>query len=242
MKNVVFASSIFLFFAFVLSGCSGTKSQKSGNVTLAFKAIANGKEVKVGDDTQFTNAKGQLYKVNLLRYYLHGIKLVDEQGTVTTLNKYFLVDQVKPARTTLNFGEVAGAKYNSISFNIGVDKTNNSTGTQEGDLDPVNDMFWTWSSGYIFFKHEGAYSATNKPLLFHFGTDDALVGPVSMPLNNFEMDGKDRTITITLNLDKLYNQNWDFDVNNFSMSGVNDAPIIAMYKANIANAFTATVD
>ena len=46
--------------------------------------------------------------------------------------------------------------YNSLSFLLGVDSMHNVSGAQTGALDPANDMFWTWNSGYVMAKMEGA--------------------------------------------------------------------------------------
>ena len=43
-----------------------------------------------------------------------------------------------------------------ISFNLGIDSTTNVSGAMEGDLDPMNNMYWTWQSGYINIKFEGS--------------------------------------------------------------------------------------
>ncbi|MEN9332504.1 MAG: hypothetical protein RLZZ94_1594, partial [Bacteroidota bacterium] len=43
-----------------------------------------------------------------------------------------------------------------VSFNLGIDSTINVSGAMEGDLDPMNNMYWTWQSGYINIKFEGS--------------------------------------------------------------------------------------
>jgi hypothetical protein len=53
-----------------------------------------------------------------------------------------------------------------------VDSLHNCSGAQSGDLDPVKGMFWTWNSGYIFFKLEGKSPASHSPgniFEFHVG-------------------------------------------------------------------------
>lgn len=39
---------------------------------------------------------------------------------------------------------------------IGVDSLTSVSGAMGGDLDPTKGMFWTWKTGYIFFKIEGS--------------------------------------------------------------------------------------
>ncbi|HEY1201915.1 MAG TPA: MbnP family protein, partial [Niastella sp.] len=46
---------------------------------------------------------------------------------------------------------------------IGVDSALNVNGVQAGSLDPLNGMFWTWNSGYIFAKLEGKSDSSKAP-------------------------------------------------------------------------------
>ena len=55
---------------------------------------------------------------------------------------------------------------------IGVDSIHNCSGAQSGALDPVNGMFWTWSTGYIFLKLEGhadASASSGHIFEYHIG-------------------------------------------------------------------------
>ena len=55
---------------------------------------------------------------------------------------------------------------------IGIDSARNNSGAQTGALDPANDMFWTWNSGYIMAKFEGASpqsAAAGNIVKFHIG-------------------------------------------------------------------------
>lgn len=63
-------------------------------------------------------------------------------------------------------------QYDSITFLIGVDSLHNVSGAQTGALDPVNDMFWTWNSGYVMAKLEGNSSSSpqmNQKFEYHIG-------------------------------------------------------------------------
>ncbi len=53
-----------------------------------------------------------------------------------------------------------------------MDSARNCSGIQSGALDPVNGMFWTWNTGYIFFKLEGRAAAshsTGNTIEYHIG-------------------------------------------------------------------------
>ena len=60
--------------------------------------------------------------------------------------------------------------YTGITFTIGVDSLRNVAGAQSGALDPSNNMFWSWNTGYIFLKMEGTSpESPSKALVFHVG-------------------------------------------------------------------------
>jgi len=53
-----------------------------------------------------------------------------------------------------------------------VDSIKNVSGVQEGALDPMKGMFWTWKSGYIFAKLEGQSDSSHLPshyFTYHIG-------------------------------------------------------------------------
>ncbi len=60
--------------------------------------------------------------------------------------------------------ELPAGTYQTITFTLGVDSLLNCSGAQDGALDPLNGMFWTWNSGYIFFKLEGYSSSSTADL------------------------------------------------------------------------------
>ncbi len=60
----------------------------------------------------------------------------------------------------------------AISFDIGIDSLNNVNGEMVGALDPISGMYWTWQSGFINMKMEGASnlcSNKNHQFQFHLG-------------------------------------------------------------------------
>ncbi len=74
---------------------------------------------------------------------------------------------------TLPFSKNISLKNNTyLMFALGLDEpTNTGKYEQKHDLDPQNGMFWTWESGYIFWKLEGYFFKNNqkKGLIFHLG-------------------------------------------------------------------------
>jgi hypothetical protein len=238
IKNILVAVSL----SILLTTTTRCKPKAKGaNVTVNFVAKANGKTVVIGDGSTYNNALGQSFNLSVLRYYLHNFKLQSDNGNTIALDKYILVDHAIAAKTKIDLGAVPAGNYTSWTMDAGVDNVNNSSGTQDGDLDPGKGMFWTWNSGYIFFKHEGKWNGS-QPLLFHMGNNACNVPAINLPMDNMIIDGVDRKLNVILNLDKLYGANWDFNTYNNIMSGSNDNAIMAIYKVNMSKAFSLTFE
>ena len=142
---------------------------------------------------------------------------------------------------TFKLGELDAGDYDSIAFGIGVDAARNHTGAQDGDLDVSKGMFWTWNTGYIFFKHEGQYKNSanqTKSLIFHLGTDAAYTA-VKMPIT-LSING-DKTMEVKYDVNGAYTSpvNIDFNTdNNHQSSSSADGPWIANMKSNLPDAFS----
>jgi hypothetical protein len=195
-------------------------------------------------DSTYTNAAGEAYNAYLLKYYVSHMALVNENGERIELYAHELIDQSVPSSLELGDVEIPNGHYSSLEFNLGIDSLHNHAGDQAGDLDPMYGMIWTWNTGYIFFKHEGSFtsseSGTEQPLIYHYGTDRALV-PVSLPLNLL-VEGNSSAIQLQFDLNKLYsNPNTiAFTGNNNHQSiSASDFPWIKALKMNFPNAFSA---
>lgn len=147
----------------------------------------------------YTNALGQSFNVTKLKYYISNIKLTAANGTVYTIpqeESYFLIDESIPASQKANLNVPEG-EYKSISFIVGVDSLRNTmdvaarTGVLDVSADAA-DMYWTWNSGYIFFKLDGTspvISGMGGIFQYHVG---GFGGYSSATTNNI------RTITLDL--------------------------------------------
>lgn len=122
-------------------------------------------------NTEYTNSSSEQLEYTSLRYYISNIKLEKMDGTVWSEEEsYHLVDHAVPSSSMFLIEDVPTGEYHKISYMIGVDSARNVAGAQEGALSPSNDMFWSWSSGYIFAKFEGnSTSAADGTFSFHIG-------------------------------------------------------------------------
>ncbi len=137
----------------------------TGTVILDLANIAGvSPNVDETGNTFYPNSSGESFSVTRLKYYISKIKLYNGNALVYEMpESYFLVDEVNQATTMLHVPNVPGGTYTSIRFTVGIDSARNVSGAQTGALDPANGMFWTWSTGYIFFKLEGKSPASTQP-------------------------------------------------------------------------------
>lgn len=149
-----------------------TAIDKKSSFTIEFEHQVNGTALAL-NNTTYKNAKGEDFKISTFKYYVSNIKLTKTDGTIYSIpESYFLIDESKSASKLITVNDVPTGDYIKIEYTIGVDYARNFAGAQTGALDPINGMFWTWNSGYIFVKLEGTSpvsTATGNALTFHIG-------------------------------------------------------------------------
>lgn len=173
----------FLAFSLLLfiTACSDdeTTASEAGVVEVEFDNIAlvNGIQQQLSlvdpgnDDYDYTNAVGQSFNINLLRYYITDIHLEGPNGEsyrdeisvdVNQVEGIHLIDESDQSSGLLVFDEVPAGNYNKITFTVGVPEEGVQEGAAGGVLDPAScNMFWNWNSGYIAMKFEGQSPVSN---------------------------------------------------------------------------------
>lgn len=146
----------------------GDEPLATGTVKVTFKNTVQGNPM-VLNTGNYTNSHGEQYTISKFKYYISNLSVTGVPSVPNGL--YFLVDESIPASLSLSFDAPVG-KYQTLSFTLGVDSTRNVSGAQTGALDPLNDMFWTWNSGYIMAKMEGnspQSPVVNNKVEYHIG-------------------------------------------------------------------------
>jgi len=157
----------------------------------------NGQPVVLGK-TNYQNAAGDTFNITKFQYYLSNFSLTDSSGKIVKLSsECFLIKEGDEASKKLSFTNLPAGQYKSISFMVGVDSLLNCTGAQNGSLDPINGMFWTWNSGYIMMKLEGTSPSSHLPehmIQFHIGgyraphmTQRWITLPLSVPVKSGQL-------------------------------------------------------
>lgn len=148
----------------------GEKS-KTENVLLQFSHVVGERNLQL--DSSYENSHGEIYSVRKFRYYVSNLIFHDTANGVEhfVADSYFLVNEAVVESKSIALVIPTG-KYNAVSFLLGVDSVKNITGAQTGSLDPLNDMFWTWNTGYVMMKLEGVSPLSKLPrriIEYHIG-------------------------------------------------------------------------
>ncbi len=143
----------------------------------------------------YTLADGDALSVDKLRYYLSNVRLHRPDGGWSNAVRsdddsrgYYLVDAADAASRHLKIDGIAAGVYDGLELLIGVDAARNTQGAQTGALDPARGMFWTWNTGYVFFKLEGhspQSTAAAQSVTYHIGgSQPPLARTVYLPLGD----------------------------------------------------------
>lgn len=245
--NRFYSLALFSVFLLAVSSCKKDDDKPAvaptGKVQVSFRNFVGGAALATGP-VSYTNANGDRYSVDLLKYYVSHFTLIRDDSTEIVSKGHELIDQADSASMQFSLDSIPNGRYIGARFYLGVDYNHNHSGDQSGDLDPINGMIWTWNTGYIFFKHEGTFrdAANNpRPLFFHLGTDPALA-EIRVPVAAFEVAGNSRRLTMRFDLNKVYAgpPMIDFSVDNNRMStSRDDAFWIGQMSGNMTNAFSA---
>ena len=154
------------------------------------------------NDTKYTNSSGEDFTITTLNYFISNVALKKTDGTVVKMpDQYFLVRQADKNTLMPVLKDVPAADYTEMTFTIGVDSVKSISAVDQriGVLDVASygsdNMYWSWNSGYIFFKMEGISSVapTNtggiKKYQYHVG---GFGGRTAATANNL------RTVTLSL--------------------------------------------
>lgn len=173
-----------LFLLFGVWGCeTDEKPEPETNLNFIFKLNHNGLPYQFNQ--VFITNEGYRVLVNTLKFYLSQVYLHTENDSVL-IKDIGLIDFGNPDKQYFKT-KPASNSYQSISMHIGVPPDLNGTAnpnfdpsiySNEHPLNLLNNMYWTWNTGYIFFKIEGKIDTTgieNSPLnnnwFYHSGID-----------------------------------------------------------------------
>ncbi|MBU3700414.1 MAG: hypothetical protein FGM33_10475, partial [Candidatus Kapabacteria bacterium] len=168
MSTRLFAPAIFL--SIVLAAMSGASAFGQSLTLITFRPTYHGEPLSL-DDKVYQGANGARINVSMLKFYVSNMRLRTTDGGSMQVGGHHLLDLSDDETSSISV-KMPSTPSSSVDFTIGVDSILNEQGPQEGVLDPRNGMYWTWSTGYVFFKLEGTVeSATQTKRVFeiHIG-------------------------------------------------------------------------
>ncbi len=179
-KGWLFILPAFLIFS--LTACSddddnGSDGNAKASVTIKFDHGWGPNHLPFAINTALMHpATQEEITFTKLRYYVTNIELHKEDGTVWAEDDSYRIVTVEGNGSTqeITLPDVPFGEYSAVKFMIGVEEERNTSGAQEGVLSPAENMFWDWSTGYIFVKAEGmSPAAPNGQFMYHIGGFEA---------------------------------------------------------------------
>ncbi|MGI9191620.1 MAG: MbnP family protein [Chitinophagaceae bacterium] len=93
----------------------------------------------------------------------------NEQCVYTFPTNTHLLDAANTNTLMWTVSIPADLQYNQLEFEVGVDSMLQMQGVQGEDLDPEQDMYWSWQSGYIHTKLEAESRIPKRQYTLHIG-------------------------------------------------------------------------
>lgn len=164
MKTYNKINIIILLLSSLILAC--TKADEIGpndknNLILNFENRIDGTSLALNTG-KYKNASNEDFTITTLNYFISNIILEKTDGSELKIeDKYFLVREADAASKILTLSDIPAGNYRNIKFTVGVDslKSIADISLRNGVLDPASygsdNMYWSWNSGYIFFKMEG---------------------------------------------------------------------------------------
>ena len=189
--SLILAISFFFFSCKKESSTPDYTSTDKGNIEIEFDNVA-GDEDLILNTAVYTNAVGETYNISKFNYYISNIVLINSNGSEYTVPKddsYFLIQEEDATSQVVELEDIPAGNYTGVKFIVGIDSLKCTSPVEErtGVLDPAGtgaDMYWSWNSGYIFLKMEGAATASaTGDFMYHIG---GFGGYSSATINNIK--------------------------------------------------------
>ncbi|MGB4772313.1 MAG: MbnP family protein [Chitinophagaceae bacterium] len=193
MNRIVYIAAIIV----ALSSCKKDEPAYNpalkGELTVEFDNVVGSSDLQMNTGS-YTNGVGQSFNVTKLKYYVSNFKFTNADGSefvVPQNDSYFLIDESVASSLIPKFSVPEG-EYTKVSFILGVDSLRNTMDVSQrtGVLDvstTAADMYWSWNSGYIFFKFEGT-SPGVAPFKYHVGGFGGYSASTANNLRSYSLD------------------------------------------------------
>lgn len=214
-----------------LTNFSGLVVPTTGSITFSMDYQFKGAPITFSSKN-YSNLAGDTFTINNLKHYLSNITLTQMGGGKVNLGNYHLLDAQYAPSTIFTLNNVPAGHYTGVEIALGIDSARNYSGIQEGALDPSWGMFWTWNTGYIFYRINGN-TTKGGSYSFDLGGSEHLV-KVGMDLSSYKVKSVQPKIGFMMEVNELF-QNPDtlsFEKDGSVIHSNTEGPI-AKLKANM---------
>lgn len=163
----------------VVTGCTKEKMADpvpaTGSFALELEPMVGTAPLELNTQT-YTKADGQTFTVSKFKFLLSNVKLTKADGTAYAVpDGYYLINAADDKTYHFVIDKVPLGDYTGLSFVVGVDPAHNNGTFQSGGLNHSNDLYWEWSTEYVFLKMAGTSPQTgpNRALTFDIGGANA---------------------------------------------------------------------
>ena len=178
------------------------------------------------------------------KYYLSNITATTENGESELIKDVALITVGTNEGSMTIVGKIPKGQYLAISFDLGVREDLNlkdpATYNKDHPLSVFNNMYWSWSTQYIFSKIEGheILNGDTASFVIHTGTQ-SLYRPNIKVQRVFDVVAGGSDISINLDVFSiLSNSEYTFDLSKDGQSHtVDNLPLAVNYMDNFTVAF-----
>jgi hypothetical protein len=243
--NLLKHLSIFLGIGLTtLSSCT----KESANVALNFHHQVDGENLELYA-MDYENDYGNVYNVQLLRYIVSNIELIDEKGSSYELDDFHYVDI--ETNSSLNLGEkvnIPAGNYRSIQFILGLEEEMNISNSHVAE--PVHGaMAWPdqMGGGYHYMRIEGAYIASDQTQHFYLTHTGATAGLArhinySLPINLNACEEQEYQINLNMNINEWYANPNTYNFEEYDSGIMGNPEAQQLIHDNGHNVFSVTVE
>ena len=227
-KNV---AALLILAGAALVSCNNKKDEVNPqpvNSTITFKLDHFvGSQPLEKNTIKYSNAAGNLYSVETLKYFISDIRLYRIDGSSYLIDDEFYIDALDETTWKLPEMNAPLGDYVSIAFVFGLNEKKNITGAFPNA--PENAMEWPvpMGGGYHYMKLEGKIDSagTVKNYQCHTGPTAGNPNYITVGLDNsgFTLDAYGKTVSIKMNINNWWVSPNTLDLNEMTMIMGNQA-------------------
>ncbi|MDR1758801.1 MAG: hypothetical protein LBR51_07630 [Bacteroidales bacterium] len=234
---------------------SCNKEEKTGRVNMNFSFSVGEQELQ-SHQLQYTNAAGNVYQVDEVKYFISDIQLFRSTGKIFTIsdhNSVYYVDRDISSTLQWNVGDLLPVgKYDSIRFIVGLSASRNVSHAFPNP--PECNMAWpdSMGGGYHYMQINGKWNAPDglTPFSIHTGisiSKDSVSSlerlyhhcfTVTLPMQLTVSEKNTNTITLNMDINQWFNDPVIFDFDVWGGSIMNNLPAQLILKQNGKNVFS----